>query len=210
MAYVWGKLINFPTVRGLCFSGSGAVVVGHFDINVLFVLNALDGSLIISQTYPASSSYDQFKRNMLLSSDALPIMYLANYFAVSLAGYQIMSFPLEAIQAAPTWALQSVSKTATDISYGMTFGETESVIYNFAAQSGKYLISRINAANGLVIWTQGYTLGLPAYYMMKHLTLSASLNVLFVAAGPSAIQFVRILIDGSGTVLQSDSYTDAA
>ena len=61
------------------------------------------------------------------------------------------------IQAAPTWAMGSVAQTVNDVSYGMTFGETENIIYNFGTQGGQYIISRINGVTGYVIWTQAYT-----------------------------------------------------
>ena len=34
--YAWGKWINLPNeIRGVAFSGSGAIVVSHFDMNTL-------------------------------------------------------------------------------------------------------------------------------------------------------------------------------
>ena len=59
MEYSWGKWINLPNaIRGVGFSGNGAVVVTHFDINTLMFMRAVDGGLINSQSYPGSDKYD--------------------------------------------------------------------------------------------------------------------------------------------------------
>ena len=95
---------------------------------------------------------------------------------------------METTLAAPTWALKSVTPTTTStISYGMSFGETESIVYNFGIQGGKYIVSRINGSNGLVLWNEAYTLGTPTYSLINHKVITTASNVLFVTAGPSVI-----------------------
>lgn len=150
----WGKTCNNRSwVRGIAFSGSGAILACHFGGSVLWFLRTIDGGFINTQMYAAASgTYNAQYRTVLLSSDAIPIVYAAYFISSSSTGHQILSFPMEPIQATTTWGIQSIANTATSISYGLSFGETESIIYNIGSQGTQFIVSRINALTGAVLW----------------------------------------------------------
>ena len=83
-----------------------------------------------------AGTYNNLFRNMLLTSDEIPIVYIA-YFITPAAstGYQILSFPIEPIQATATWSQQAMENTATNLPYGLIFGETENVLYTIGMQA---------------------------------------------------------------------------
>ena len=72
---------------------------------------------------------------MILTSDEIPIVYVAYLMATAQTGYQIVSFPMEPIQATATWTQRAIENTTTNLPYGLIFGETESIIYNIGMQT---------------------------------------------------------------------------
>lgn len=107
-------------------------------------------------------------------------------------GYLIVSFLMVPIQSAPTWAIQSVAQTGTDLALGLLFGESESILYSIGYQTGKYLVSRINALTGAVLWNQGFILGAPAFCIVTHVVLP-TMNILLIA-GPDIVRFIQIVV----------------
>ena len=59
--YAWGKWVDNVSriLRGVAFGGPGSILVIHFDISVVIFLRAVDGGVINSQQYTASTSYFQ-------------------------------------------------------------------------------------------------------------------------------------------------------
>ena len=109
--------------------------------------------------------YDSMKSNMMLSSENPPNIYLSitstQYYSNSpttyVNGYKVVKIPHTPFQSSPTWALASVSQLSTDVALGLTFGESEQVIYSFGLQNTMNVISRINGADGTVEWAYGYS-----------------------------------------------------
>ena len=97
----------------------------------------------------------------------------------------IFGIKMEPISSTVTWALISQDPTRA-ITYGLTFGETEDILYNFAYQGTDWLISRIDSTNGSIIWNY-VAIGVfpPIYFTIKHKVVSPTSNVLIIAAGQS-------------------------
>ena len=89
---------------------------------------------------------------MILSSDDIPNVYVAYFITSTPTGYQIVSFPMEPIQATATWTKQAIQNTATNLPYGLIFGETENVLYNMGMQANLFLITRIDGITGSILW----------------------------------------------------------
>ena len=63
----------------------------------------------------------------------------------------IFGIKMEPIATTVTWA--KISKNPlTSTTFGLTFGETEDILYNFAYQGNNWLISRIDSRNGQILW----------------------------------------------------------
>ena len=125
----------------------------HAESPIIYFFRAIDGGFINCQTYTTGTgAYNNIFRNMILSSDEIPIVYVAFYMTTAPTGYQIVSFPMEPIQATATWTQQSIENMAVSLSYGLIFGETEGFLYNIGVQTNQFLVTRIDSATGNIIW----------------------------------------------------------
>lgn len=105
------------------------------------------------------STYSNFKRTMVVSSDAVRKIYISNPHPVTLnAGYFIASISAHSSSStSPLWAKDSTSKASSSLPLGLVFGESESFLYLFAYQSPNYIVQRLDAATGSPLWTHGFT-----------------------------------------------------
>lgn len=116
----------------------------------LYFFRAADGAFITKITYVLGASYDFHYFKLVVSSDSIPIVYVANGYLSggTTGGYLITSITFSQTNTAPNWTMLSTAQTSTDLAYGLTFAESSSYLYVLGYQSTQFVVSRLSASTG--------------------------------------------------------------
>lgn len=135
---LWGKILKMSKYRfnGVAFSSNGLQIVTHtytygtnYD-DYFIIFESLSGRLIVARSYIESSSvYIAASRNILLDASSTAYLFTMKGECSLSCTYRFMKIPLQD----PTSVKVTESiKNTWDKPLGLTFGETDQIIYTFS------------------------------------------------------------------------------